>query len=278
VRNEDGDPRRELKAGHAAFCQRRDVGHDRGTLGTCNGQHTQVALLYKTESSYWVDEQGVDVSPHQVCESLGRPAVRYVCHGKLTALLEKFTGATPGLTATAESQGLRTRLRQRRTRQENFGITAEELGRSGVEAQLLFTEDFVEVCHKSHPLANKRRIRLEDLASRTLIRFTRSGSMAQYLDASLRSASLVDSGLEVNQLPTVAGLVASNLGLAVVPELTIPYFGRQHVMIVPLAAPELRREIYLVQASGKQLSKAAKEFIALFNSCSLRSQVSALHK
>ena len=165
-----------------------------------------------------------------------------------------------------------------RTRQADFGITAEGPGRSGVEAQLLFTEDFVVVCHRSHPLANKRRMRLEDLAGHTLIRFTRSGSMAQYLDASLRSAGLIDSGLEVNQLPTVAGLVASNLGLAVVPELTIPYFDRQKVVIVPLAVLELRREIYLVQASGKQLSKAAREFITLFNSCNLRSQVAALRK
>jgi LysR family carnitine catabolism transcriptional activator len=156
-----------------------------------------------------------------------------------------------------------------RTRQADFGITAEGPGRSGVEAQLLFTEDFAVVCHVEHALAKKRRVTLDDLAGQTYIRFTRSGSMAQYLDTSLSGAGLVDSGLEVNQLPTVAGLVASKLGISVVPDLTRPYFDQKRVAIVPLIAPNIQRSIYLVWASGKQLSRAAVEFIAILKASEL---------
>jgi LysR family carnitine catabolism transcriptional activator len=156
-----------------------------------------------------------------------------------------------------------------RTRQADFGITAEGPGRSGVQARLLFNEGFVVVCHKDHPLATRRRLTPGDLGGHAYIRFTRSGSLAQYLNSSLRGAKLVDSGLEVNHLPTVAGLVASNLGISVVPELTVPYFDRTHVVTIPLIAPELLRPIYLVQASGKQLSKAANEFIGLLETSNL---------
>lgn len=85
----------------------------------------------------------------------------------------------------------------------------------------------------------------------------------------MRGTKLVDSGLEVNHLPTVAGLVASNLGISVVPQLTVPYFDRTHVVTIPLFAPELLRPIYLVQASGKQLSKAAQEFVGLLETSNL---------
>jgi DNA-binding transcriptional LysR family regulator len=81
---------------------------------------------------------------------------------------------------------------------------------------------------------------------------------------------LVDSGMEVNQLPTVAGLVGSNLGISVVPELTVPYFDRNEVVTIPLIAPNLQRPIYLVHASGKQLSIPAEMFIQLMQATALK--------
>ena len=87
--------------------------------------------------------------------------------------------------------------------------------------------------------------------------------MAQYLEPAIRSAKLADSGFEIDQMVTAAGLVASNLGITIVPELTKPYFDRDRVAFVPLEAPDLSRAIYLVWASGRQLSKASQEFVAL---------------
>lgn len=156
-----------------------------------------------------------------------------------------------------------------RTRQADFALTAEGPGRSGVEARLLFSEKFMVVCHRDHALARKRRLVLGDLDGHAYIRFTRTGSLAQYLESSLRNTKLVDSGLEVDQLATVAGLVACNLGISVVPELTLPYFDAKAVAVIPLVAPDLSRPIYLVCASGKQLSKAAQEFIGLLGKSEL---------
>jgi LysR family transcriptional regulator, carnitine catabolism transcriptional activator len=158
-----------------------------------------------------------------------------------------------------------------RSRQADFGVTAQGPGRTGVQSRLLFNEGFMVVCHKSHPLAAARHLTLADLNGHTYIRFARSGSLAQYLETSLRTAHLVDSGMEVNQLPTVAGLVGSNLGISVVPELTVPYFDQNAVATIPLLAPNLQRPIYLVHASGKQLSKPAEMFIQLMQATTLKS-------
>ena len=150
-----------------------------------------------------------------------------------------------------------------RTRQADLAITADGPSRAGVEAQLLFTERFLVACHRDHPLARRKRVALADLEGHSLIRFIRTGSMAQYLEPLVHRAKLVDSGFEVDQVVTAAGLVASNLGISIVPELTVPYFDTRQVAIVPLDVADLSRSIYLAWASGKRLSKAAQEFVAL---------------
>ena len=64
-------------------------------------------------------------------------------------------------------------------------------------------------------------------------------------------------------MATVAGLVTSNLGVSLVPELTVPYFDPKQVAIVVLAAPALNRPVCVVTPAGKTLSKAAQEFVRL---------------
>ena len=150
-----------------------------------------------------------------------------------------------------------------RSRQADIAITSEGPGRAGVESRLLFTEEFLLACHKDHALARKKRVTLADLEGQPYIRFIRTGAMAQYLEPTIRSAKLADSGFEVDQMVTAAGLVASNLGITIVPQLTRPYFDGNRVAFVPLAARDLSRAIYLVWASGRQLSKASQEFVAL---------------
>lgn len=148
-----------------------------------------------------------------------------------------------------------------RLRQADFAITADGPRRPGLDARLLFQENFVVVCHRSHPLAKRQGLVLSELDGCAFIRLIRNGSIAQYLESALRPINLIDTGLEVEQVATVAGLVACNLGVSVVPELTVPYFDAAQVVVVPLDAPDLRRPIYLVTSSGRQLSRAAEEFI-----------------
>jgi DNA-binding transcriptional LysR family regulator len=159
-----------------------------------------------------------------------------------------------------------------RSRQADFAVTADGPGRPGLEARLLFREKFVVVCHRSHPLAQRPRLALADLDGCAYIRLVRTGSIAQYLESSLRSVNLIDTGLEVDQVATVAGLVASNLGISIVPELTIPYFDGKHVVAVPLTSSDLNRPIYLVWPVARTLSKAAREFVGLLDDSELPMQ------
>lgn len=183
----------------------------------------------------------------------------------LPPIVAAYKKAFPGIElGLFDSTPLRA-LELVRLRQADFAITADGPGRPGLEARLLFREKFVLACHRTHPLAQKSRLELKDLDGCSYIRLIRSGSIAQHLESALRSIALQDTGLEVEQVATVAGLVASNLGVSVVPELTVPYFDTKQVAIVGLDAPELNRPVYVVTAAGKTLSKAAQEFVDLLD-------------
>lgn len=171
----------------------------------------------------------------------------------------KFPGIEVGLFDVPGQQAMELV----RSRQADFAITADGPGRAGLDSRLLFKEKFVVVCHRDHPLARRRRVSLTDLNGSQYIRLMRAGSITQYLDASLRGLDLVETGLVVDQVATVAGLVASNLGISIVPQLTIPYFDSGTVVTIPIDAPELHRPIYLVWPTARKLSKAAQEFVDL---------------
>ena len=183
----------------------------------------------------------------------------------LPPIVAAYKKAFPGIElGLFDSTPLRA-LELVRLRQADFAITADGPGRPGLEARLLFREKFVFACHHTHPLAEKRKLTLADLNGCSYIRLIRSGSIAQHLESALRSVELRDTGLEVEQVATVAGLVANNLGVSVVPELTVRYFDPEQVAIVELAAPELNRPVYVVTPAGKTLSKAAQEFVRLLD-------------
>ena len=150
-----------------------------------------------------------------------------------------------------------------RARQADFALTADGPGRAGFEATMLFRENFVLVCHREHKLAGRRRIKMTDLNGQRYIRLVRTGSIAMHLEAALRPLRLIDTGLEVDQVATVAGLVGSKLGVSVVPEMSIPYFDSGAVVTVPIDGADLHRPIYIVRPSARTLSKAARQFVSL---------------
>ncbi|RYF27944.1 MAG: hypothetical protein EOO23_07680 [Comamonadaceae bacterium] len=170
---------------------------------------------------------------------------------------QRYPGIHVSLTDAAPDRA----LEQVRQRQADFALTARGPGMVGFQHRLLFSENFVLVCHRSHPLAKRKRLTLDDLAGQDYIRMVRHGSIQQHLEKFFRDIPINDIGLEVEQVSTVAGLVASNLGVCLIPGLAIPYFDRKVVVTVPIGGADLARPIYLVWRSAGVLSPAAQSFV-----------------
>ncbi len=84
------------------------------------------------------------------------------------------------------------------------------------ESSFLFHERYYVVCRRDDPLAVAAEINVRKLQGRDYIRTT---SVWRQLQPVLTRAGVRDTGLEVEQFGTVAGLVLAGFGIGVVPQL-----------------------------------------------------------
>jgi LysR family carnitine catabolism transcriptional activator len=145
----------------------------------------------------------------------------------------------------------------------DFALTAAGPNLAEFDTQPLTTDRFHLVCRRDHPLASRRTVQLGDLADCAIIHLARSSSVRQHLEPVLRDVRHAATGLEVEQLPTVAALIASGLGVSLVPELTLSYFRRRELVSVPMDAPALARRILIVRRKGRRGSPAAQAMLEM---------------
>ena len=177
----------------------------------------------------------------------------------IAAFRERYPGVQVGLHDAPPDRA----LEQVRQRQADIALTARGPGLAGLQHRLLFEDKFAVVCPRSHPLARRKSVPIAALEGQRFIRLIRNGSIAQHLDQALREVRIVDTGLEVEQVATLAGLVASELGISIVPMAALHYFDPARVAAVRLADEGLSRPIYLVWRAAGELSPAAESFAAM---------------
>lgn len=181
----------------------------------------------------------------------------------LPSIIAAYQARYPGIQIGLHDAAPDKALEQVRQRHADIALTALGPGLSGVQHRLLFRDPFALVCPRTHPLAKRKSVGISSLEGERFIRLIRSGSIAQHLERALREARITDTGLEVEQVATLAGLVANNLGISIVPVCALPYFDRTRVAAVPIKQRDLSRPIYLVWPAGAQLSPAAESFVQM---------------
>lgn len=142
----------------------------------------------------------------------------------------------------------------------DFGLNAQPGLELGLEAELLFHERSYVVCREGDALTRKKSLALRDLRGQPFIHTVRAGSLWQHLQPLVQAAGVRDTGLEVTQLGTLAGLVAAGFGISVVPQFALQLCRRPGVVAVPLSAANASRPIYVVRRRGRSLSVAAGAF------------------
>ncbi|KOF54592.1 MULTISPECIES: LysR family transcriptional regulator [unclassified Achromobacter] len=140
----------------------------------------------------------------------------------------------------------------------DFGLNAVPGNDLEFESVLLFNEPFRLLCRKDDPLAANAAVSLRQLRGRVAVQTTRFGSVWHYTQPLLAAASMRDSGLEVSQFGTLAGLVAAGFGVSIVPMLALPLCGRPELAALPIADASAHRPIYRIRRRNRSLSPAAQ--------------------
>lgn len=172
---------------------------------------------------------------------------------------EQFPGITVQLFDALSDQCLGL-LRQGKV---DLALTAPGANLSEFETRTLCSDPFYLVCRRDHSLARKRRIKLTELTGCNLIHLAKSTSVRQHVDMLIHDIAVNHSGLEVEHLATVAGLIEHGLGVSLVPELTLFQFRNLNLIAIPVDANQLVRPILIVKRKDHTLSIAAKGMLEL---------------
>jgi len=131
--------------------------------------------------------------------------------------------------------------------------------------QLLLSEPLYAVVHKAHPLADADKISVTDLASEPFVFFDPQGGTALYSDIlALLHRYHIKPYItqEVGEAMTILGLVATGLGVSILPAS----FRRARLadlVWLPLMEEDAISELWLVWSAGREMNTQMENMMAL---------------
>jgi LysR family transcriptional regulator, transcription activator of glutamate synthase operon len=119
-------------------------------------------------------------------------------------------------------------------------------------------ERLVLVVPPQHRLATRKRVPLSVLAGEELVTTPVGFGYRALVDGLLRDAGVAPTvSFEGQELPTIEGLVAAGLGVAILPE---QFAGLSGTVGIPIASAAARRTVGLTWRTDRELSPAAERF------------------
>jgi len=139
-----------------------------------------------------------------------------------------------------------------RTGELDCAIMAEPFPDTGLAVAPLYDEPFMVAVPKDHALAKRKRITAEELKQETMLLL---GTGHCFRDHVLEvcpeyarfssDAEGIRKSFEGSSLETIKYMVASGMGITVVPQLSVPKDQQPHVRYVPFSPPVPTRRVVL---------------------------------
>lgn len=123
----------------------------------------------------------------------------------------------------------------------------------------LRSEELFVAVPVGHPLDGRKHIRLEEVGNEHIVSFKMGYGLRKITDELFQQAGIQPKvTFEGEEVHTIAGLVASGLGVAVIPDFQ--GIDRSQVSLLPVKWPLCRRNIGMAWTEGHYLSPAAEQF------------------
>jgi DNA-binding transcriptional LysR family regulator len=149
-----------------------------------------------------------------------------------------------------------------RSGEADCGIGTFAEAEEGVRREILFEDALMAWCPAQSPCAGSSRLAWKDLPPNQLIAMTRDSRIRFLVDQAYQSiGQAVRPAYEVSHMTTAIMMVEAGLGVAVLPAYVWGFARVFNVVSKVLCEPEVRREVAIIQASGKSLSPAAEAFL-----------------
>jgi DNA-binding transcriptional LysR family regulator len=146
----------------------------------------------------------------------------------------------------------------------DLGLVAYPVKRNGLQSDIFSEDRLVVICHPNHPLATRKRIKIEELNGEKFIAFEPDLPTRKVIDRHLREHSVeIQHAMEFDNIETVKRAVEIESGVSIVPANTV----RQEVESGQLASvevdgPKMSRPLGVLTKRNRARSPAHKEFVA----------------
>ncbi len=138
-------------------------------------------------------------------------------------------------------------------------LSAPLSGQGKIEWVPLFTEELFAAVASDHRLAGRNSIELAEIADEPVITLKKEYSLRSLTDQLFQEAGLTPAiTFEGEEIMTVAGLVETKLGVAIIPYL--PGRNNTRLSFIPISKPKCFRTIGLAWTKERYISPVAKKF------------------
>jgi LysR family transcriptional regulator, transcription activator of glutamate synthase operon len=133
----------------------------------------------------------------------------------------------------------------------------------GLDRRLVSREDMVAVLPPDHELCRRRKLRMSDLESQTVVAFRHGATIRRRMDeAAARAGFELRVAFETNEVVRMRALAAAGLAIAVLPRSDAEQPGPP-VAAVPFDEPGFKHTVYMCARAGRHHSPAARALIDL---------------
>lgn len=120
-------------------------------------------------------------------------------------------------------------------------------------------ERLVVAVPKGHPLADKKQVDLEEAAVYPQVYYTKESGLRPVIDRMFGMAKIKpDIAYEIEEDGSMAGLVAQNFGIAIMPD--IPVLRNLNIEVLELRDTYLKRQVYMAVSKENYKTPMVKRF------------------
>ncbi len=137
----------------------------------------------------------------------------------------------------------------------DLGIATLTKHISGLHSQVLMSDAFGVICAPDHRLARSADpIEWEALAEERII----ANSLSEHIEAPASRQLHTAARLKAHNVVSILGMVRANIGVTLLPRMTLMAFRPGELAFRPLADESARRELHLLRKADATLSPAAR--------------------
>ena len=183
----------------------------------------------------------------------------------LPPVLRQFRAQYPGVEIVISNRPSPAILHQVLAHEIELGMVTLPVRHAGIVVREAVTREDVVICSPRHPLAGRRRLKMNDLAAHPLLLLDRGSNTRTFIDGRFHAAGIVPKiAMELASIDAIKQLVQLDLGISIVPRVAVEGEVLRHdLCALQLFRADERRTLGFINSRCVPLSGAGQEFLRM---------------